>query len=52
MAAEVVTHGTVAVARHGRWKAHWGTDPRDRLRRLIAEFIGSHVRRWPRMLAV
>ena len=41
VAAEVVTHGTVAVARRGRWKAHWGTDPRDRLRRLLAEFIGT-----------
>jgi len=41
VAAEVVTQGTVAVAPRGRWKAHWGPDPRDRLRRLVAEFIGT-----------
>jgi glycerol uptake facilitator-like aquaporin len=41
VAAEVVTHPSVAVAPRGRWKAHWGTDPRERLRRLVAEFIGT-----------
>ena len=31
---------TVAVAPPGRWTAHWGPDPRDRVRRLLSEFIG------------
>ena len=41
MAAEVVTERAVATAPHGRWKAHWGADPRERLRRLLSEFIGT-----------
>ena len=41
MTAQVVTDPIVRVAPRGRWKAHWGADPRDRLRRLLSEFIGT-----------
>ena len=41
MATEVVTDRAVSVGSRGRWQAHWGPDPRERLRRLLSEFIGT-----------